>query len=318
MIANFVHRALPRCFENRRELAILASVRPGWTKRHAALDEAIWTETRRRLVERSPVPSTVYHYTTLSAAISILQNRCLWLTHQDHFEDELETRHVHNVVLDTCAELLLRHRDTPVERVLARFVDAYPEVMSRQSPIFIASCSDRPTVEHLWQKYAGDYSGVCIGFPAKVVDEHDDPRLPTLGFPVTYSADDERAWLQGLFTWLLQHKPWDNLASELILQHMAMTAAFVSFGFKHPRFAVEEEWRLIGWPHASSGVPVIESPKPHVEWQIDYGKSLSLQSIHVGCRADDGIERVRSVLASLRYGESGEPLMPEVIEYPSR
>ena len=292
-------------------------MRPRWTKRHAALEQAIWAETRRRFVERSPVPSTVYHYTNLPAAISILESHCLWLTHQDHFEDKRETRHVHGVVLDACNELFLCHRDAPSEGLLKRFVDRYPEVMARQSPIFIASCSDTPAVEHLWQKYAADYSGCCIGFPAGVIDDHSDRRLPTLGFPVIYSADAQRAWVQELFDWLLQRQPWDGVAEETVLQHMAMTAAFVSFGYKDVGFAPEQEWRLVGWPHGS-GVAVIESPKPHVDWQIDYGKLLNLHSIHVGHRAQGGLESVRSVLTQLRYGEKGMPPMPKLIEHPSQ
>lgn len=178
----------------------------------------------------------LYHYCSTETFISIVRNRCIWLSDINTMNDFSE----HHWAYERFVEAANLERD----RLSRRFFDELDAVLSEtQTNIipFVSSFSTDGDVLSQWRAYADDGKGVSIGFDAKKIE-----RLSVRSSQIEYDKEKQvahfRAHLLELFE-IYSRLPDAERPKFLVNEGAHMGVDFSCF--KIPAFAEEREVRII-------------------------------------------------------------------------
>jgi hypothetical protein len=220
----------------------------------AFFDEQLKSLLRR--LKRRDGPPALYHYTSASGLLGILERRALWATSIWYLNDQREFA----VALDLTEEVL-KERE---ERTHARFERGVFEVLrqaverAREASVFVASFSEHPDQLSQWRGYTPPHNGYAIGFATSMLRQLASGERPFVLLPCVYDIDDQRALVDRIIAAVSDHAKgmWtpdaDNSQRVFreVYQEFASLLALISPVIKDDSFEEESEWRLVSLPHA--------------------------------------------------------------------
>lgn len=186
-------------------------------------------------------PDKLYHYCGLSAFISIIQNKCIWLSDAMYTNDTLEMR-----VFDSTVDLALRDllRDNQISAEEAqKFWISYK---MNNTAGFIACFSEDGDLLSQWRAYSDDGFGVAIGI------SFDDLQIEN---SVPYLFAGGKKYYYGLKVKYvddsLQHEIYSIIKDKHDLEkyQLELIRLFrLNYYAKSQGFIEEKEWRIIYLP----------------------------------------------------------------------
>jgi hypothetical protein len=212
------------------------------------------------LAER-PLPQVLYHYTTIDALKSIVENHALWLSSYISSNDKQECRWIDKYIGSCLANRNLDGtlRDPLWVAYAMRFRNNYMFSLSEVSDLLSQ-----------WRAYGEDGMGCAIGLvPRSIVRKESIPWLTgvdalqkgmllegrlhefhptTYGMAhVLYQDQEQRKVVEAILDeWLPQLQVSDTWEP---LGFCASDLAKFALVLKHPSFAEEKEWRLLYTPY---------------------------------------------------------------------
>jgi hypothetical protein len=108
-------------------------------------------------------PETIYHYTTQSGLLGIVQNRELWATKIHYMNDSTEFAFVFRMVAD---HLKMEEENAPADserKLLASLMRTFADASKDVNVCVACFCYDRDLLSQ-WRGYAGGNYGYSIGF----------------------------------------------------------------------------------------------------------------------------------------------------------
>lgn len=197
------------------------------------------------------LPKTLYHYTTPTGLLGILESKSLWATHTSHLNDSEEMEYAKKLIYSAID--ISEKND-----LLKTFVDFIPELrkvftyFDKFFNYYITCFCENGDLLSQWRAYANSGVGYSIGFIAKSLNSDDNmSQNKVMLRKVIY---DPKKQLPLIHTILkngcegyLRVKDSgvgkDTLLGFII--HIVTYLIECSFCFKHPSFAEENEWRIV-------------------------------------------------------------------------
>ena len=110
----------------------------------------------------------VYHYCSLEAFKSIIENKCLWLCDVEKSNDSAERVYFNNLMLQTVKQYLEQldpatHKIERKRAALQQLQNALSTPQDELAPVYSCSFSDNGDLLSQWRGYADDGYGVAIG-----------------------------------------------------------------------------------------------------------------------------------------------------------
>ena len=205
--------------------------------------------------------SEIFHYTSASGLLSILDNKCLRFTRWDSLNDYTENKYIHNLIdkgLDAYVEdsdFLSCMRQINEQNLKWK---ANPTKTRLENNLFIASFSFNGDALNLWTYYtkSAQSDGYCIGF--KYGEVFCEPGLDIIMSAVVYDPHQQNAIISkilSLFNTMFHDLEKNDDTRRDLFTIMASTFEYIisDIGcfFKHPSFRVEEEIRAVVRVHDS-------------------------------------------------------------------
>ncbi|NBX02664.1 MAG: DUF2971 domain-containing protein [Alphaproteobacteria bacterium] len=196
-----------------------------------------------------------YHYTTIEAALSIIESSTLWLTHYRDLKDNKEIIRGFEIVQK---ELGKKFPTMPYAESLLDVRKHLPK------EYYIFCLSPFADNEHLWKEYADNGKGVAIGFNAQNFLQFyfkDVKNKPCDIGPICYDPEEFRKKIDNALSVLKE--PSFALVSPKYVVKKKNTNPIPNFPqfrdgmsrclaesmlYKGARYRPEEEWRLIHCP----------------------------------------------------------------------
>jgi hypothetical protein len=145
-----------------------------------------------------PYP-VLYHYTSTSAALKILETQKVWATAHDCTNDKGELISA-NAIVSEIARAYRQNASGLTERVLDGFLRNYDvEIIARVRTAYLSCFSIARDDKNQWQRYGEGGKGVCLGL--RVINERGPESREVFSrlFQVIYSEDSLREWLTDTF-----------------------------------------------------------------------------------------------------------------------
>lgn len=209
------------------------------------------------------LPRILYHYCSIDAFLSIIQNKCIWLSDADTTNDTTELNYIFdnfsNVIDETLKKYGNRYSNELKNIIKKMSIEIINNLISKKAPIskfsknFLCCFSESKDLLSQWRAYGNDGKGVAIGFNSSLLSQIDCDE--TYGFTkVIYSQKIIHSFLHAAlddrFMWAIDssinHKTGDFDQIELISQiGMILISIWQEgFVFKHSSFSEEKEWRI--------------------------------------------------------------------------
>jgi hypothetical protein len=200
--------------------------------------------------------SELYHYTDMSALDAILSSGDMRLTHSLYCNDASEMIHGLTLARDAIKADLQKAVDP---KRIAYLQELHTMSMQeKMDPVYIACFCTSGVKLSQWRAYAGNGTGVHLGFApgdySYITGPDCPPDIGLMRFwKVFYSDVTQQKIIRSAINYYPQFEPtasssdWARWTWEAI-QFFVPT-------FKHDDFKEEEEWRLIFTPSADAPVP---------------------------------------------------------------
>lgn len=236
-------------------------------------------------------PEILYHYTSMSALLSIVKSGRIWATHFRFLNDRSEIKTMWDAVQSRLEERIVKEGSADVAHALSEVAEAVKG--RRSSNEFVASFSENGDDLTQWRSYCNSGAGVSLGFSNTALESWwvsdpaggqpswvggrlmkirylDDKNIAALDPVIDNALDiaDQLSGEQGFFG-TMQHKDIARAALGLVAP-----------SYKHAAFRHECEWRLVvNKPHKPMPGrrfrPGISMLIPYVE--VDLNRNLKFE-----------------------------------------
>jgi hypothetical protein len=208
------------------------------------------------------VPDVLYHYTTATGAIGILEDRELWMTDVRCLNDRSELKYGEKLVQSRIARYLTASHSPLQKMFLERISSAGVASLTVGSHVFVVSfCQDGDLLSQ-WRAYADRGQGYSLGFDLFHLQWglNDRCRLVRL----LHDSDQQEQIIERIITVYLEfatherYVNWKGQASRPVgrpvgeddfcsdvCNSFANVAHPCSLAFKDPSFREEHEWRIV-------------------------------------------------------------------------
>jgi hypothetical protein len=263
------------------------------------------------LLGRTPTAPDLFHYTTASGLMGIVQSKHLWATHIRFLNDSREFRHAIELAQESIRELADAERDIGRHQGLIRLEQG---IAGAGINICVASLTERGDDLGQWRGYGKGGYALGLSFEhlaARAAEEQ------WLFGPCLYQRDEQKQIMKCLLLEVLDlhlAEPEDSEIEELRGLHPGYPVAlylnrYAPF-FKDVAFADEREWRLVSRPLSYVGMqmrPGMSTLIPYATFSLvtNAADSLPLKSVRVGPTPDAGLSRqgVEALLIGNRIRE---------------
>jgi hypothetical protein len=156
----------------------------------------------------TPIPATLWHYTSLKGAQGIVKNREIFATDIRCLNDREEFVHVRKPAqefVDSLPELCPNgwSQKLYLQAMLTHLIqDSF--LSSQKSQVFVASFSTAKDQLSQWRGYSGDTTGVCLGFDLKSLRPPDSLKKAVTFAPCVYAAADKKMLVAHAMTKFIQ------------------------------------------------------------------------------------------------------------------
>lgn len=214
----------------------------------------------KRYGEYNPeVPDVIYHYCTVDAMLSILQNHCLWMCDLEKTNDKTELKYFYeqmSKIFDVFAQKYKPQYGNKLVKIHIVLKKAIEELYNRTAYIkqiskdYVCCFSEEEDLLSQWRGYGADGNGVAIGFNAKLLNKLDSNYCRYKFTKVIYNNEkvyeNIRSYMERQMLLVLDSIKDEELTPENILFNLAgITTPMMEddYIFKHPGFMEEKEWR---------------------------------------------------------------------------
>lgn len=256
----------------------------------------------------------LYHYTTSSAARSILSNQEFWSTAHDCTNDEAELTSANSIIVEVARDCRRQNATGTAAKVLDVFLANYPDSMiSQMRTVYLSCFSIARDDENQWQKYGDNGRGVCLGIRVLEEPGPKNANVVSAMLEVDYSEASLRAWLVETFENIcavLARVPPSSSNCEEGLSALYRTAAYASMRAKREDWKSEQEVRLITMSRHKTGIEPRERTSATgkvihylpVSVRAD-GKLIAFEEIIIGANqnSEEEREQLKALLADKGY-----------------
>lgn len=221
---------------------------------HALANASSRLAASRKHIQADP-PELLFHYTNSAGMRGILESSRLWATNSRFLNDASEVAYGMGLFESIVQARLSRSSNEVVSEFLGRTLHT-TNAFDGMFDCYIACFCERDDLLNQWRVYAGSGGGYALGLRAKEIGRRWGGLSLTQNFllrKVVYDTDlQKRLILEvlelaerilGDATQALSVADANNLIARSC-QFVRSEVADYLFSFKHPAFAVEEEWRL--------------------------------------------------------------------------
>lgn len=194
----------------------------------------------------------IFHYASLETFKSIIENHCIWLCDVQKSNDSTERTYFEQTLLEIIDNFIddpsdIKQFSPYVEKALLAFKSTYYSQRPDIPPIYSASFSLDGDLLGQWRAYAGDGTGVSIGFSRDMFNKafHGND-----GWTVEYDKSAAELACHSKIITTLQacatqfradEKRFLNFFALTLLQFMDLKNMF----YKHSQFKEEQEYRIV-------------------------------------------------------------------------
>ena len=201
-------------------------------------------------------PTKLYHYTTASSVLSMVQNNGIYASPSFSMNDPKELIYALEVIEKACKEIIIGNPIYKLQKDIAQalleneyvktktFAEFFPHVL-------LISFSEAPDNLSQWRTYADDGNGYAVGISTSQIDFHQaDDLLKTIGSWVftkcVYCPDEQSKIVDNLMHDFITAIPThaNNLSVELLSNYFLAVFWEFASAFKHPSYIDEREWRV--------------------------------------------------------------------------
>ena len=257
-----------------------------------------------------PLPPVLYHYTTQTGLLGILQGNCIWATDSRYLSDSSE----YSYGLERIVGALRDESKNATDREEAAKIFAIGEDFSPAFSICVVSLSSEGDLLSQWRAYAGGAGGFALGIRSEPLRKAAHGQ----GFylvPCVYTSADQDELVNRLINEfkerLANSKEW---GSEQLSGCRALTTR-IAMLLKSNTFEEEHEWRLISVPKTIKEIEFRQGASmllPFFRFILDIQPDAYLDSVRVGSTPHRELA-IRAVRMLLRKLEVSNP-DPRVVE----
>lgn len=201
------------------------------------------------------LPNLLFHYTSSSGMRGILDSSRLWATNYRFLNDSSEVGYGARLFEDLVKERLARAENDVLTEFLSRTLRT-ANGFDGMFDCYIGCFCERDDLLNQWRTYADSGGGYALGFSTREIGQRWGPLERTQDFVlrrVVYEVDRQRALLSEVLDKTIEALAAGTVglsvanAGNVIArccQFVRSEVADYLISFKHPAFAVEEEWRL--------------------------------------------------------------------------
>lgn len=219
------------------------------------LEKASSTIAESRKHVQAALPELLFHYTNSSGMRGILESSRLWATNYRFLNDASEVAYGMTLFESIAQARLAAAGNDVVAEFLGRTVRT-ANAFDGMSDCYIACFCERDDLLNQWRAYAGAGGGYALGLTAKEIGRRWGQLNPAHDFvlrKVVYNEELQKKLIAEVLdltsvilseaTQAVSVADANNLIARCC-QFVRSEVADYLFCFKHPAFAVEEEWRL--------------------------------------------------------------------------
>jgi hypothetical protein len=200
-------------------------------------------------------PDLLFHYTSAPGMRGILDSSRLWATNYRFLNDSLEVSYGVLLFKSLIEERLARAENDVLTEFLNRTLQT-ANGFDGMFDCYIACFCERDNLLNQWRTYAGSGGGYALGFSTQEIGQRCGSLERTQDFVlrrVVYDVDLQTALLSEVIDRTIETLASGtgrisvadaNNAIARCCQFVRSEVADYLISFKHPAFAVEEEWRL--------------------------------------------------------------------------
>jgi hypothetical protein len=238
-----------------------------------------------------PEKKILYHYTTTTGLIGILERKCLWASYFRAKNDFTELIYAKDVMLKSLEN---KDKGSRIINQLKQICDALYE-KDLTLPFLFSFCDDHGDRLSQWRGYSDDGGGYSIGFDTDLLikcikEENKNFHYPHLQLSnVSYCKDSISDDLQYTFDKLLNVLENDDGSFEYYYNNIIEPFLKCYLKIKHKGFEEEQEFRLTALIHKKADPPMREikfrigrqgTPIPYIEILNDV--HLAIHEIVIG------------------------------------
>lgn len=200
---------------------------------------------------RKKPPETLYHYTSQTGMLGIVENKEIWATHTQYMNDQREYLHA----LDLVEKEIRKRINSTADRDIRYQLDEMCQGIQGIESMNVCVCSFSAVRDSLpqWRTYGGSTSGYAIGvsgdFLSTIVERERFYLAPCL-----YKENDQLELVQAIVGLVLEENlERDRKQEKVYLPRGGNLCAYLHRYapiLKDKAFSVEEEWRIISHPLA--------------------------------------------------------------------
>ena len=249
--------------------------------------------------------STLYHYTNPSAFLGIIKYEQFFATQIQYMNDRKEFNHAVDLTVQIIDEVIKESGTSVFLEKLRASVSQYDGART-----FIISFSEHPDTLSQWRAYSRG-GGFSIGFDHRKLIELAQRQGFSL-LPCIYDEQHQRELLKELVLFTLRESTGiddpssNNQVNSFIAKKFYGNFIRLAPNIKHPAFAEECEWRLIGGPFSykldeAGWRPARGMLVPYHKFSlVDNEGFIPISEVYVGPHTDmhESADSVRSFLYS--------------------
>lgn len=208
------------------------------------------------------LPSTLYHYCSVSTLLSIIENKNIWLSDAEKTNDHTEMKwllsNIKEVIEQILAsyegkyskEILLKTKAIALETTEKMLLKNIPIVQNAKS--FLICFSEASDLLSQWRAYGNDGNGVAIGFNAEIFNDFAQGSYYLT--KVIYNQERTLDFLHTAIEKPLGYAIESSINKETNIYNISeltmnismliVTIWQESFVYKNDMFSEEREWRL--------------------------------------------------------------------------
>lgn len=211
-------------------------------------------EITDKLFSGSPAP-TLYHYTTFSGLMGIVENRAIWASEVRYMNDSAELRHTAQLVKEEVGTRITQGHKNPA--LLNEFQNWIINRISSDQLLFATSFRSNGNMLSQWRGYSSIGQGVSIGFNSEFLLKCCDHKNFKIGHCI-YDPTEQKTLIAELLDGIEELANADQIQQnaqqkeidatqhyrkvfEEVESHILEIAAIL----KHPSFEEEDEWRIV-------------------------------------------------------------------------
>ena len=206
------------------------------------------------------VPDIIYHYCTVDAMLSILQNNCLWMCDLERTNDKTELKYFYDQMRKMFDDFNQKYKSkygsklVQVYTVLEKAIEGLynrTAYITQISKDYVCCFSEEKDLLSQWRGYGSDGNGIAIGFNAQLLRKLDINGSRYKFIKVIYDNEkvyeNIRSYMEKQMITILDDIKEEELDPENILFNLVTVVAPMmedNYIFKNPGFVEENEWRV--------------------------------------------------------------------------